>query len=150
MSLWQWKSLDHLTHKQTKVVSLWDLGGLFAKQNIDVRWAKYSSLLIQIRSITYTFIYHFRNMTPEDDFRFVLFPQAKQSQAKYKFKYNVEIGRKLKLVMSRPKFYITYRTGTKHIQWIQHWEIKKPWKRFQFYLLDLQTPGVKTKVCCDN
>lgn len=55
-------------------------------------------------------------MTPEDDFRFVLFPQTKQSQAKYEFKYNVEIGRKLKLVMSRPKFYITYRTGTKHIQ----------------------------------
>lgn len=52
-------------------------------------------------------------MTPEDDFRFVLFPQAKQSQAKYEFKYNVEICRKLKLVMSRPKFYITYRTGTK-------------------------------------
>ena len=59
-------------------------------------------------------------MTPEDDIRFVLFPQAKQSQAKYEFKYNVEIGRKLKLVMSRPKFYITYRTGTKHIQLIQH------------------------------
>lgn len=38
-------------------------------------------------------------MTPEDDFRFVLFPQAKQSQAKYEFKYNVEIGRKLKLVI---------------------------------------------------
>ena len=71
---------------------------------------------MQIRSITYTFIYHFRNMTPEDDFRFVLFPQAKKSQAKYEFKYNVEIGRNLKLVMSRPKFYITYRTGTKHIQ----------------------------------
>lgn len=43
-------------------------------------------------------------MTPEDDFRFVLFPQAKESQAKYEFKYNVEIGRKLKLVMSDLNF----------------------------------------------
>ena len=43
--------------------------------------------------------------------------------------------------MRRPKFYITYPTGTKH---------KNPWKRFQFYLKDLKTPGVKTKVWCDN
>ena len=64
-------------------------------------------------------------MILQDNFRFVLFPQAKPSQVKYEFQYNVEIGRKLKLVMRRPKFYITYPTGTKHIQVIGHFRVPK-------------------------